>query len=549
MQVIPGPCGLYRYDALGDLKRGPMRQYFRMFQRSNQSLLMKNVEIVEDRIPGTLLSFPIKGDKEEVSMPAEGWPQTGFVREAIFYVEATKPLSQLCKQRRRWLNGTFATYIWILREGLIQRSRQDETVKFLSSIILLISIIQGFLVRLFGPGLLIVWVTRFGLLLPALINNPAKVFSPDINLTEVQGESALWGLLFGGSYTLLYVAYIIGHMPRAKAAEADLDIVRFSEPSGNYRSDKKSAYRGWLMWPAVWVNAFVFVLYCINIIGILVNLGWSGTPNPIRFMIIMCAFPFAVGLVDAVSHCNIRTFWGMVYSIPASLPLMIWYTTWLPAYASTRASDLTWGNRSTNDFDETGEALNRERYGRLFASLLIVTNVCVAWAVLILSDAYGNFFTVVVITYTGILSLPQVIAVMDMVYRLIRGVGMTMMHGCNRFVDAVEGAGDGKTPNGSSENGVDFVQMSNYQDRALDNQFTASPTAEPTHHIVNGTVVPYTHETAKIDPGYTESCVQEYTLTEYQDDEPEHQADDVNETFSMSGSEEGRFEGSSGQLL
>lgn len=88
-----------------------MYQYFRLFQHSSQGLIVGNVELVEDRIPGTLLSFPLKEDKEEAVMPLEGWPKTGFVHKALFYVEAEKPLSQLVKQRRRWLNGTFATYI------------------------------------------------------------------------------------------------------------------------------------------------------------------------------------------------------------------------------------------------------------------------------------------------------------------------------------------------------------------------------------------------------------------------------------------------------
>lgn len=116
MHVIPGPCGLFRYSAMGSLKEGLMKQYFSLFQRSNHGLIVGNVELVEDRIPGTLLSFPPKEYHAAATMPEEGWPRTGFVHEAVFYIEAEKPLSQLVKQRRRWLNGTFATYLWMLCE-------------------------------------------------------------------------------------------------------------------------------------------------------------------------------------------------------------------------------------------------------------------------------------------------------------------------------------------------------------------------------------------------------------------------------------------------
>jgi cellulose synthase/poly-beta-1,6-N-acetylglucosamine synthase-like glycosyltransferase len=135
MHVIPGPCGLFRYSAMGSLKEGLMKEYFSLFQRSSQGLIVGNVELVEDRIPGTLLSFPLKDFHDKTSMPEEGWPRTGFVHDAVFFVEAEKPLSQLVKQRRRWLNGTFATYLWMMCEfSIICRScmycilRTNETL-------------------------------------------------------------------------------------------------------------------------------------------------------------------------------------------------------------------------------------------------------------------------------------------------------------------------------------------------------------------------------------------------------------------------------------
>ena len=182
-----------------------MHDYFKLFSRSNKGLILGNVELVEDRIPGTLLAFPPKPSKHDTVMPPEGWSRTGFVHDAIFYMEAEKPLSQLVKQRRRWLNGTFATYIWMLQEGIITNSNQDDFTRLMSWILVVLSVLQGFVVRLFGPALNIVWMFRFGLFIRDLYSDPARLFDPDVNLLEVEVEDGRLkeGILCGGLYLVL----------------------------------------------------------------------------------------------------------------------------------------------------------------------------------------------------------------------------------------------------------------------------------------------------------------------------------------------------------
>jgi hypothetical protein len=97
-----------------------IHQYFHLFSRNNHtSLTLGNVELVEDRIPGALLAFPPKPSKQGIVMPVEGWPRTGFVQGVIFYMEAENPLSQLVKQRRWWINCSFATHLWMIQNGII----------------------------------------------------------------------------------------------------------------------------------------------------------------------------------------------------------------------------------------------------------------------------------------------------------------------------------------------------------------------------------------------------------------------------------------------
>uniref|UniRef100_A0A7S4ICB3 chitin synthase n=1 Tax=Odontella aurita TaxID=265563 RepID=A0A7S4ICB3_9STRA len=420
MHVIPGPCGLFRHSAMGTLRKGLLHQYFSLFQLSSKGLIVGNVELVEDRIPGTLLSFPLKGDKVEATMPKEGWPKTGFVHNAVFYIEAEKPLSQLVKQRRRWLNGTFATYLWVLSEGLISRSNQDPMTKFCSWLLVVLNVVQGMVVRLFGPSLLIVWMFRFGLFAPDLWSDPTRIFDPELSLVEVELEPGRLkdGLIFSGVYLVLYIAFVIGHTPRAKPVARGESIVRYSEPTA-FRNDNKSSYRGWLFWPVLLMNAVVVLLYILNTIGILYTQGWDGTPLLVKILIFFCVVPFIMGLMDGMARCDFRCLWGMIYSAPVALPIMIWFTIWLPAYATTRLSDLTWGNRDTTDLDESEKALRRAKNGQRVAYFLIGFNTFVAVGVIILMQFFSDTFPIFVVTYTLVLSFTYVLSFGDLMYRVL----------------------------------------------------------------------------------------------------------------------------------
>jgi len=52
MHVIPGPCGLFRYSAMGTLREGLMYEYFRLFQRSSQGKVEASLSLM---LPKTFL--------------------------------------------------------------------------------------------------------------------------------------------------------------------------------------------------------------------------------------------------------------------------------------------------------------------------------------------------------------------------------------------------------------------------------------------------------------------------------------------------------------
>ena len=72
--------------------------------------------------------------------------KTHWVRDAVFYFEAETDLRSLVLQRRRWLNGTNAGYIYILLnlKKLVWDSPHSSVLKFTTSSMLAIQMIQIF---------------------------------------------------------------------------------------------------------------------------------------------------------------------------------------------------------------------------------------------------------------------------------------------------------------------------------------------------------------------------------------------------------------------
>lgn len=243
---------------------------------------------------------------------------------------------------------------------------------------------------------------------------------PELNLVtlEIEDGRLKYGAFVGLAYLALYVAFILGHTPVAKPVEHEVRILRYTEAK-SYRNDNASAYRGWLFIPVLWVNVLVVCLYIVNTIGIIYTQGWSGTPVVVRILICVCFAPFVMGLLDGFLRCDLRCFWGMCYSAPFALPLMLWFNVWLPAYTTTRLSDLTWGNRDTASLDESMKALERARNGRRVAKTLILFNSSIALGVILIMQKYASAFPIFVVSYTVVLSFTYVISFFDLVMRFL----------------------------------------------------------------------------------------------------------------------------------
>jgi len=85
---------------------------------------------------------------------------------------------------------------------------------------------------------------------------------------------------------------------------------------------------------------------------------------------------------------------------------------------TARASDLTWGNRGgSNGLDISEKALERAQRGSMLAWSLILTNILISAVVIWRMQNHGLAFSMFVLTYTLILSVPFVFSFIEIVMR------------------------------------------------------------------------------------------------------------------------------------
>lgn len=161
LPVVPGPCGLFRASAITVPILARVRDICTSSPETD-GLVQGNLKIAEDRILSYLLVLvspnpgnPSPGVTPKASAAIKGW-ETHWVPSTVFYFEAESTLKELVLQRRRWLNGTVAGYLWLLRQRALWKGASKFRLSTLA--VLALSLLQ---VIVFGlvflmPGLMIV---------------------------------------------------------------------------------------------------------------------------------------------------------------------------------------------------------------------------------------------------------------------------------------------------------------------------------------------------------------------------------------------------------
>ena len=426
MPVLPGPCGLYRYKEFGTLEEGVMHQYFSLVNKQVDSIIFGNVQLAEDRIPSCLLVF--RDDSGSKTADKNHRPRTGFVHDAIFYFEAEKPLGQLVKQRRRWINGTFAAYLWVVHEGWIWRGNHNLFVKLFATLFVLINLIQGVFIRLFGPSLLAVGLYTACLVLPALLSNTPEQ-TLDMLYNFETSEDAGRGIhsmaaLMTLAYLIIYALFMIGHTPRAVP-------IKEGALKGRWRSDKSSAYRPWLFALGFLANAISVILLLLMGGIIFAHVGWAATPLAFRIVVLFSVVPYAIALMDGLINSrfpNVTSLLTLLWATPCYILASIWFSVWLPAYTTARISDLSWGNRDNGGDDQCSEvAKHRANVGKVMTLTLILSNVLATGAAIALQSVVTGALQVVLLTCIAVMSIHFGVAGVDISIRFFRKLSFLLM--------------------------------------------------------------------------------------------------------------------------
>ena len=102
--VIPGPCGLYRSEDIFD--SNVIGHYLNVMNVSVETLglIYGNLRIVEDRV--FAYSAILNNSQKNKRM--------SYVTCAVFYVDPILDMKKFLLQRRRWINGTIAGFLYLV---------------------------------------------------------------------------------------------------------------------------------------------------------------------------------------------------------------------------------------------------------------------------------------------------------------------------------------------------------------------------------------------------------------------------------------------------
>ena len=345
LHVLPGPCAFFRREGI---EGPPLDKYFDIGYKPTQDLgmLQSSLKIAEDRISSW--SAVWTGQQAKYS---------AWVDEAVYFSEAELTMMNLILQRRRWINGIFSGYVFIVRHINLLVSSHNPVWMKASSIALAILQLTSFLVSYLSVAIFgslfymstedLGWRMGFSECFPKLLMSIYFAFYVILILYHVkrwEGDQrfneTIWAVtfIFNGSLAGLTL-FTVGKGIFDSYNRTNGEINLYNNNSTEYFSS---------------ITAFTSREHSgENLFDTEVGL-FSLQHIAMTYIF---ALPFFIALLsDINSFCIIINPLNILVGILGAAT----YTAFFKAYAISRHADLTWGQRPTIDAQSTpSENMNK----------------------------------------------------------------------------------------------------------------------------------------------------------------------------------------------
>lgn len=405
LPVIPGPCGFYRLDAICDkAKRAELKTGIVNAQEfaNNETVIaiphkendgnyidaidfyLKTVSLNPDEtgmLVGSLLLAEDRVLSYAAVLKTKTHYHTKYEPNACFYFEAETNPTTLLQQRRRWINGTIAGYLWLFGNiNLLLKSKLYLYEKLFLTF-LVFSQIMMFLVMAFGVSILTIG-----------IRYPLQTF---FKLKPLYVESTV------GGYLILYIAFVFLHSSpkrKRKLYTVLFDIITI-------------------------VNMFVSLLMILSLVQ---NIRQYQHIMNVVIVGANCVMPFILAAIHDWTSLQL-----MVKSFIQYVLLLPTFTAFLSVYAFSRMWELTWGNRPSDKLHTIAKKKTESELQQI-KNTLITNARGVAWTLVVFNiilslvfyetQKYRIFITVLQIFIFAWSTFQMILSFMYFIYKAIARV-------------------------------------------------------------------------------------------------------------------------------
>lgn len=331
LPVVPGPCGLYRAkDMLNDDVRN---WYFDIVNKnpSSSGQLLGNLCIAEDRI----LSY-------SAVLKTVRNCRMAFVPLSIFYFEAETSIRQLLLQRRRWFNGSFAGYIYMLLVAPTHLFYWNTTLlrKLYVSVLLTGQLITYGLVTLSTSFSVTIFYYSLDYLLTF-----TDLYNHQRHTISILATLAVW---------LLFAVHVGVHYSKPYYGPVVYALVAYSIVTAT-------------------ISAVALIVYVVRE----VDMSDAGEYSVIVYiMMLVFSLPFLLSLLLSGRGHSCKY---MLKALPSYYLFSHMLISGFSSYALARTWDLSWGNRpSPQACDFVQRSMRRFKHNSLLMLLVVaVLNVAV----------------------------------------------------------------------------------------------------------------------------------------------------------------------------